>query len=140
MTELAKRIARIERSAANIQLVAMKRAEGEMKLRVFANSQATDGSSLGQYKSDGHVKKRQDLGRQTARKDLVLFGDLQRSIVTGNQGGKAVLGFTTNKQRTIAEGQERQIGKDVFSLSEDTIDLVFDTAWGEVQNLLGNAR
>ena len=129
-------IRRVRRNAGRVQLSAMKRAEGELKLRVFTNGEAADGSKLGPYKSEQHKRKRAQRGRQTANKDLNLEGDLFRSVITGEQNGKAVLGIATNKQRLIAEGQEDQIGKRIFALSDDEVDLVFKTIQAEVNALL----
>lgn len=130
---------RLERRAANIQLVAMKRGEAEMKLRIFDEGRSTNGASLGNYRSESHKRKRVRRGRQIASKDLELEGDLRRSITTGQQDGKAVLGITTNRQRIIAEGQERQIGREVFSLSDAAKDAIFATIRQEAKRTI-NAR
>lgn len=129
----------IQRQAGNIQLSAMKRAEGKIKQRVFNRGEATNGTPLGPYKSVQHKKLRRAKGRQTGYKDLQLDGDLFRSFVTGEIDNKAALGFSTNKQRIIAQGQTQQVGKDIFNLSRDEFELIERTILAEVNAIL-NAR
>jgi hypothetical protein len=139
MLSIEQIVRRVRRDAGRIQLSAMKRTEGEMKLRIFTNGEATDGSKLGSYRSESHKVRRQRSGRQIRNKDLNLEGDLFRETITGEQNGKAVLGIATNKRRIIAEAQERQTGKTIFALSEKEKDLVFRTVNAEIKALL-NAR
>lgn len=72
-------------------------------------------------------------------KDLDFEGDLRRSLTTGEEGRKTVLGFTTNKQRIKAEGNEKQVGKDIFSPSKREIDLAVKTVVQEIKTRF-NAR
>jgi len=139
MATLAEIVRRISANADRIQLSAMKRAEGEFKLRVYTRGEATDGSKLGPYRSEQHKRRRVRRNRQVSNKDLNFEGDLFRGTVTGSQDGKALFSITTNKLRLIAQGQEKQTGKEIFRLSEEETDLAFRTVQAEVEAVL-NAR
>ena len=133
MSKLQTLLENGSKAKAEIQFIAIKRIEADMKRRVFNDGKATDGSSLGKYKSRSHIKKRTERGRQTGYKDLDFEGDLRRSLTTGEQGQKAVLGFTTNRQRLIAEGQEKQTGKSIWEPSKSEIDAAGETVVAEIK-------
>lgn len=113
---------KINQKEEQAKLLAYKKAEALLKRRIFTNRQATDGSSLGTYKSDQHKKLRRSKGRQIQEKDLFLEGDLFRSIAVGrNSRNELVLGFNRDRFKKIAEGQQRQTGKTIFQLSSSEV-------------------
>jgi hypothetical protein len=114
----------------------MKRAEAEFVRRVYTDGKDSNGNLLGSYRSK-HKQARVNKGLQTQNKDLNFDGDLLRGTTTGEQDGKAVFGIATDRLRLIAEGQEGQTGKDIFSLSKAEKDLVFKTILAETNRLLG---
>ena len=83
---------------------------GLMKRRIFNQSLAADGSTLGGYESEDYSRKRQRSGRQVGRKDLEFDGTLRRAIevVTVNNT-KAQIRITNPDSADIAFYQEQQI-------------------------------
>lgn len=81
-----------------------------LKRRVFNQSLAADGSSLGPYYSEQYERDRVRKGRQVARKDLEFHGPLRRSIevIAVNQT-RAEVRITNAKNADIARYQEQQI-------------------------------
>lgn len=116
------------------QIVSLNRLEAEMKFRIFNKGEATDGSAIGQYRSDQYKKQRQAAGRQTGYKDLEFNSDLRRSIQKGKTGNLNTLGFTNDKARLIAEAQQtpRQTGKVIFSASRDELALAIQSYNDEI--------
>jgi len=109
-------------NSSDYEIAALHELQGRMIQRIFNDRKASDGSSLGKYLSESYKKKRKAAGRQTAVKDLEFHGDLRKSIKIGTSSGKNVLGFVTDLSRLVAEGQTRQLEKQVFQASDDEID------------------
>lgn len=113
--------------------VALIRLEGDIKRRIHNDGKASDGSlldtparrRLGRY-SLQYGKKRQAAGRQTGRKDLQFFGDFLRSYGAGKSGDVQAIGFFQDKARLIAQGQQEQTGKDIFTPSDEEIDRLME--------------
>lgn len=115
---------------------------GIMKRRIFNQSLAADGTSLGPYYSEQYSRDRERDGRQTTRKDLERDGSLRRSVevVTVNNT-KAEIRITNEQDAKIARWQERQIynlrnnlplkdGSEVvpiFELNDDELEIVRTT-------------
>lgn len=112
---------------------------GLMNRRIFNQSLAADGSSLGKY-SEAYARKRQNHGRQVGRKDLQFTGSLKAaiSVVTVNNT-KAQIRITDRDSANIARWQEQQVfnvrnglpansesgGKvRIFELNDDERDVV----------------
>lgn len=83
---------------------------GVMKRRIFNQSLAADGSSLGIYFSEQYERDRVREGRQIGRKDLEFEGSVRRAIevITVNQT-KAEVRLTDEESANIARWQEQQI-------------------------------
>ena len=113
--------------ASQYEIAALSSLQGLYIQRIFNDRKATDGSSLGKYLSRSHIAKRKAAGRQTAEKDLEFQGDLRRSIKIGTSNGINVMGFVTDMSRLIAQGQEAQLKKAVFTPSDDEIDESWNT-------------
>lgn len=81
-----------------------------MKRRIFNQSLAVDGSSLGKYFSDPYERERTREGRQVATKDLEFTGTVRRAIevVTVNNS-RAEIRLTDAASADIARWQEQQI-------------------------------
>lgn len=111
------------------EVAALERINGEMKARIFQNGLASDGTpldtfstpALGRY-SRGYGLKRQKAGRRTDAKDLEFHGDLRKSIAVGKTGQSNVIGFQYDAARLIAEGQEKQTRKKIWTPSDEEID------------------
>jgi hypothetical protein len=97
---------------------------GIMKRRIFNQSLAADGSSLGPYFSEQYARDRKREGRQTARKDLEMTGTVRRAIeVVSVNNTKAEVRITNTDAADIARYQEIQIynllhGQDLSSTSQ----------------------
>lgn len=117
---------------------------GVMKRRIFNQSLAADGQSLGPYYSEQYARDRRREGRQTARKDLEMTGTLRRTIETVTVNNtKAEIRITHPEQADIARKQEIQIfnlknglpyndynsgGKvPIFELDPDELEIVRST-------------
>jgi len=98
------------------EIAALSSVIGLYLQRIHNKGEASDGSPIGIYESLGHIKKRQELGRQISKKDLELHGNLRRSVKIGVSEGKNVIGFDVDLSRLIAEGQEKQTGKVIYDL------------------------
>lgn len=96
--------------------------EGEMKDRIHARGEATEGGAIGDYRSRQYKAKRIEAGRQVRKKDLVFKGNLIRNYGTGTFQGKQVIGFFQDRYRLIATGQEQQTGKTIFTIRQETIE------------------
>jgi hypothetical protein len=83
---------------------------GLMKRRIFNQSLAADGTSLGPYYSEQYERDRARAGRQIGRKDLEFTGTVRRSIeiVTVNNT-RAEIRITSPSSADIARWQEEQI-------------------------------
>lgn len=128
-------IERLERSDDRAEVAALKRLEGEMKVRIHSQGAAADGSRIGPYRDPYYRAKRAEAGRQVAFKDLEFFGDLRRGYGTGQTTNGNALGFFQDRTRLIAEGQQRQTGKVIFSPSdterENMMDVYQETLFGQ---------
>lgn len=83
---------------------------GLMKRRIFNQSLAADGTSLGPYYSEDYERYRVRRGRQVARKDLEVEGSLRRSIeVVAVNNQRAECRITNEENAKIARYQEQQI-------------------------------
>jgi len=81
-----------------------------MKRRIFNQSMAADGSSLGPYFSEQYERDRRREGRQVARKDLEFEGTLRRAIeVVSVNNTRAEIRITSDASADIARWQEQQI-------------------------------
>ena len=127
-------------AGGNALFVALSRGEAEMKRRIFNDGKASDGTLIGSYRSDSHIAKRRARGRQIVKKDLQFEGDLIRSLQVGREGKAVVLGFTLDRERIKADGNEQQTGKRIFKLSKDEKILVIRTFAAEIVNQMRRAR
>lgn len=131
----------LKEGRAKAELAAIKTLEADMKRRVFNDGKASDGTPLGPYRSR-HRLKRQLAGRQVQYKDLEFEGDLRRSLTTGELDGHAVLGFTRDRERIIAEAQQgnRQTGKVIWQPSgdelQDMLDVLIDSLEDDIKKAL----
>lgn len=81
-----------------------------MKRRIFNQSLAVDGSSLGKYFSDPYERDRVREGRQVAHKDEEFTGTLRRAIeVVSVNNTRAEIRLTDGRSADIARWQEQQI-------------------------------
>lgn len=112
---------------------ALKRLEGEMKRRIHQQGQSSDGTQLSTfaekkdpagYYSKQWGSKRRRFGRTVSKKDLQFYGDLLRAHTVGTFNDRFVYGFLYDMARIIAEGQEGQTRKPIFSISDRERDLV----------------
>lgn len=104
------------------EIAALSSLQGLFLQRIHNDRQTTIGASLGQYRSAQHKKKRVKAGRQVGEKDLELLGNLRHSVVLGTSGGHNVMGFSNDKYRLIASGQQGQIGEVVHTPSDNELD------------------
>lgn len=92
------------------------------------------------YFPGGYKEYRQDLGRQSAKKDFFLTGELERSIQVGKNGKSVVIGFLKDEKYELASNLEKQSGKAVFTFSdqevEKALDLVEERLEAELNKLL----
>ena len=116
---------------------------GVMKRRIFNQSLAADGSSLGPYFSEQYARDRKRKGRQVGKKDLEFTGTLRRSIeVVAVNNTKAEIRITSAETADIARNQEVQVynllhGQEanantgnktpIFELNQDETDIVRTT-------------
>jgi hypothetical protein len=114
-------------NSSKYEIAALSSLQGLYIQRIFNDRKATDGTSLGKYKSISHIIKRKAAGRQTAEKDLEFYGNLRKSIKIGTSGNLNVMGFVTDISRLIAEGQEAQLKKEVFKVSDEEVDESWNT-------------
>lgn len=85
--------------------------------RVFNANEDINGNPFGKYKSEAYKKFRKSLGRDIGQKDLQLFGNLKKSFQKNYP--KHQLEFNTLKFAEIAEGQEKQMKKQIFEASTE---------------------
>lgn len=112
---------------------------GVMKRRIFNQSLAADGSTLGPYYSEQYARDRRREGRQTAQKDLEFTGTLRRAIeVVAVNNFRAEIRITNAERAEVARKQERMIFNlrnnlpwdqpgveivPIFQLNEDELDI-----------------
>lgn len=130
LRNLFANIDRIEKSV-------LLRLNAEMQQRIFNRGLASDESPMGPYRSASHRKRRQNAGRQVNYKDLEFTSDLRRSIVLGRLGRRNVIGFSNNRNRIKAAGNEQQIGKRVFGTSRSERRLIRDIIRAEIRATYG---
>ena len=125
-------------SIDGMEIASLKTIEAFHKRRIFNASQATDGSSLGTYKSRNWVNKRIKAGRQVGKKDLQFSGDTKNNMQVGRSGINNVYQFTTDLARIIMRGQsnKNQVGKEVAEVSEEEIELGLDEYNTQADRLL----
>ena len=123
---------------ALIAVSSMNRLLGSMKIRIFNQGRATDGGLIGPYIS-AWKNVRAKAGRQTAYKDLEFSSDLRNSIQVGTSSGEVVIGFLVDKSRLIASGQEQQTGKEIFTPTQEEIDLTVESVLDLVDECLDQA-
>lgn len=127
-------------SIDRIEIASLKTIEAFHKRRIFNASQATDGSSLGTYKSKYWRNKRLQAGRQIGKKDLQFTGDTKNNMQVGRSGIDNVYQFTTDKARIIMQSQANtiQVGKEVAKVSDDEIEIGLDEYENQANKLLRN--
>jgi len=126
------------------EVAALTTLNGDLQGRIFNQGKATDGSSLGTYRSKSYKKKRQNPpdgsgGRQIIKKDLQFYGDLRGNISLGiTNGNKNALGFKSDGARLIATYQEgkRQVGKPIFTPSKGELDAMAAAYLKEVTKII----
>ena len=116
-------------------LVALQTLNGLMQRRIFANGKATDNSDIGQYISNWKNRRAQN-NLQTGYVDLRFNGDLQRSMQVAQRDNVAELGFTLAKYRLIAEGNEKQRNKEIFSPSDEELEAMIDAYTREIEAII----
>lgn len=79
------------------------------------------------YYKGGYAEYREDVGRQSQKKDFMLTGSLKNNIQIGEDGGSKVIGLTDEKESLKRQGLELQVGKDVFSPAPSDIE-IFEAA------------
>lgn len=126
MDIVTKLIEDLTRNVNPALVASITRLQGEMIQRIHSRGEATDGTSLGGYKSEAYKRKRQRAGRQVRRKDLEFTGGLRRSLVTFIGQSNAQLGFSNDTARLIANGQESQVGKEIYTASDQEINTSID--------------
>jgi len=139
LERLAKKI---EKSAKDYVLFAIKQAEAIFKDRVFNEGKTRSGRSFGHYKTKAWKKKRREKGRQTVYKDLQMTGDFRDSIKPNIKKDSATLEFAGDPVlEKIADGQEKQIGRGVifkFSQKEkkELIDLTIQQIKKDIRKMI----
>ena len=107
---------------ARSEVVGILQLNADMQKRIFNQGLASDGKPMGPYLSAGHKKRRSNMQRQIGYKDLELTGALRRSLVVGESKGHSALGFTVDRSRIIAIGQEQQIGRPIWRPTKTELD------------------
>jgi hypothetical protein len=104
--------------------------QNKMRVRIHEVGVDANGEVLKQGRgySEAYAKFRQGLGRQVAKIDLDLFGDLKRSptVIKSTQGQNII--FNQSEQTDKARDIEKRFGQQIFIPSsveaEDTLDLI----------------
>lgn len=125
------------------EIGALQRLIGEMKRRIHNEGKGVTGTHLdtfsrprlGRY-SLGHGRFRKNRGFGVGTKDLEISGSLRRSYQVGKSGDKNVIGFTFDKSRLIAEGQEQQTRQTIFAASDAEINTAQKAYVATIQRLL----
>lgn len=99
----------------------------QMQNRVFNQGKDIQGSQIGEY-SPAYAEYRRSIGRQTAKVDLQLFGDLKRSVIQTRIKGGYAIKFANQTQTNIARKNERK-----FKGAENTI---FDVSAQEKADMI----
>lgn len=131
----------------NAAFAALKRFEGEIKRRIHQQGKASDETALSTYAekkdpagfySKQYGAKRRRFSRTVSKKDLQFDGNLLRAHTVGTFKGRYVYGFLTDRARRIAEGQQDQTRKEIFSTSDRERRLI-TTIYSErlVQDVFG---
>ncbi len=113
--------------AANAEVLANNDALGNVLDRIFTLGKRSDGTPIGQYKSEGYKKKRSKAGRQTTMVDFQFTGDLFNSIQVGSLNNRPAVGIVSNAKAEIADNLEKRFGV-VFSASIDERDKAIEVA------------
>jgi len=123
--DLKRLIPIVAERSAEIGIVTLR---NDMEVRIFEFGADINGVLLknGQGYSTSYAKFRQSLGRQVARIDLQLFGDLKRSIkpIKSTQGQQLI--FSQEEQTDKARGLEKRWQQKIFLPSPPEADKVFD--------------
>ena len=98
-----------------------QQAESLIDERVFNKNLTIDGTSFGKYNSKDYIEYRLSLGLQVAEKDLQLFGNLVKSIIT--EDNKVIFSNPTDAKKARQQETDRnQINKPIFGLNQDETD------------------
>lgn len=119
-----------------IEVAALSVAESLFEKRIFTHGIDANGQQIGAYADGSYKNLRARLGKRTSFKDLYFDGDLFRSISVGRAGHKNALGFTDPDEAQIADYQEEQTGKTVFTLSEEEKSIMQDVLKEEVNRII----
>lgn len=139
--ELQKEIPKL---AAIANLTAMNNLNGELHSRIFNDGKASDGSSMGKYKSNSYAKKRASRGLQIQKKDLQFTGNLSKAIKIGVSQKELTLGIVKDERGEgltsgkISEYQEtsKQVGKTIFKPTQKELDKFNKTVTNKMTELL----
>ena len=113
--------------------VILQSLQSTLRRRIFNEGKATEGEEIGQYSTDYALLREQE-GFQTSRVDLERSGELRRSVQVGKIGNEQVLGIKQTRYPDegttdeIAEFQEQNFGKEIFTLSDAEIEEAYKDA------------
>lgn len=71
------------------------------------------------YFADGYAGLRKSQGLQTSRVNWLYSGRTRRALVARQNGLRVLIGFNTERAKTIRKGLEKRIGRKVFRPSEE---------------------
>lgn len=129
----------IVKSRNRAEISALKTVEGLMKVRIHNRGQSTEAGLIGRYRSRWR-QVRLNAGLQVAYKDLEFTGDLKRNVTVGVSDGENVLGFRNTKARLIAQGQEQQTKKEIYTPTEREYKAMYNAYVKVIRKAFRNVR
>lgn len=116
------------------------------KERVFNRTKGTEGEFFGKYRSTPYKRLRVRNRLQVDYKDLQFTNVFRDDLQTGENEGKIVVGWSTERSENIAIGQEsgsktkngksvKQINIPIFAPNEEEVEIAFDEVaiyWDEL--------
>lgn len=103
----------------------------ESFMRVFTDGKKSDGSDIGQYKSEAYKKLKQQKYGTGGKVDLVATSQFRAAYSWAREGDEYVIGFINSgrKKSVVKNGELREI-------QEERYGKIFDMTGREYQNAL----
>lgn len=126
----------IRQKLKDVEILAANEYKKVVTERIFKYGLDAENNKLGSYRSQSYKKKRVREGRQTQFKDLQFSDEFRNNLDIGEIEDKTAVGFTSERSETIVRGQEKQLGREIFSANEEEAEIVFENIEPELDKII----
>lgn len=132
-----------KRELDDIVAPALETFRGNLLFRIHNDGESSNGAEIGEppiaesrtgVYEKYYGRKRRKKGRQVAKKDLEMTGELRRSVKHGTRNRNQAIYIEGNRNQIIAGAQEEQTKKDIYEPSRLELDEFTEIITEELTN------